>query len=164
MAEPRAGQPAPDPTPKHPAPHPLDASAELSARQTGMSFQRTRLSAERTLMAAIRTSLSLIGFGFTIFQIFRELHTRGIVENSRAARNFGVALVLVGVVMILLGIGYHIAFMYGLRSLRLQLEEAGLIHGASAFPVSPTLIVAILLMIIGILAAGSMQFRMGPFG
>ena len=115
-------------------------------------------------MSAIRTSLSLIGFGFTIFQIFQELHKRGIVERSRAARNFGLALVFAGVVMILLGIGYHIAFMYGLRSLRDQLKEAGLIHGASSFPVSPTLIVAILLLIIGILAAGSMQFRLGPFG
>jgi putative membrane protein len=31
------------------------------------------MSADRTLMSVVRTSLSLIGFGFTIFQFFRYL-------------------------------------------------------------------------------------------
>ena len=51
-----------------------DASTELSARRTGMSFQRTRLSADRTLMSVMRTSLSLIGFGFTIYQVFEKMY------------------------------------------------------------------------------------------
>ena len=38
-----------------------------------MSFQRTRLSADRTLMSVIRTALSLISFGFTIYQVFQKL-------------------------------------------------------------------------------------------
>ena len=31
------------------------------------------MSADRTLMSVIRTSLSLISFGFTIFQVFEKL-------------------------------------------------------------------------------------------
>ena len=50
-----------------------------------MSFQRTRLSADRTLMSVIRTSLSLIGFGFTIFQIFQKLHDAGVLKSSARA-------------------------------------------------------------------------------
>src|SRR5882672_8483175 len=90
-------------------------SVELSSRRTGMSFQRTRMSADRTLMSVIRTSLSLIGFGFTIFQVFQKLHEAGVLKNSKSPRNFGETLVYLGIGMLVVGIGYHITFMVGLR-------------------------------------------------
>ena len=82
----------------------FDASTELSSRRTGMSFQRTRMSADRTLMSVIRTSLSLIGFGFTIFQMFQKAHEAGLLKGSDAPRNFGEALVFLGIGMLVLGI------------------------------------------------------------
>lgn len=138
-------------------------SVELSSRRTGMSFQRTRLSADRTLMSVIRTSLSLIGFGFTIFQFFQKLHEAGAVKSAGAPRRFGEALVLLGVAMLVLGIGYHVAFMKGLRDERERLKSMGLIHAESAYPVSLTLLTAVLLLIFGLLAIGSMYFGIGPF-
>src|SRR5215469_10035609 len=116
-----ASNPRPRPSPEPPE----SASHELAARQTGMSFQRTRLSADRTLMSVIRTSLSLIGFGFTIFQVFEKLYQ---------------SQVLLGIFMLVLGIGYHISFMLGLRRLRAEMKMEGLIHGESQFPASLTLI------------------------
>src|SRR5262245_35180311 len=81
-------------------------SVELSARRTGMSFQRTRMSADRTLMSVIRTALSMISFGFTIFQFFQHLVESGTLSGGRhASRNFGLALVLLGVRMLVFGIG-----------------------------------------------------------
>jgi putative membrane protein len=139
-------------------------STELSSRRTGMSFQRTRLSTERTLMSVIRTSLSLIGFGFTIFQFFHKLKQAGVLEHSAAPRNFGLALVLLGVGILIAGILYHLRFMEGLREERKALVQEGLIHGESAFPISYTLVVAILLLAIGLLAIVSMLFNVGPFG
>ena len=105
-------------------------NTELSSRRTGMSFQRTRMSADRTLMSVIRTSLSLISFGFTIFQVF-EKAARGAAcsSSSNAARNFGIALVLLGIAMLIGGIVYHVQFMYGLRKERAQLKADGLVHG-----------------------------------
>ena len=141
-----------------------DVSTELSSRRTGMSFQRTRLSADRTLMSVIRTSLSLIGFGFTIFQFFQKLKDQSILTGAAPARNFGMALVFLGVAMLVIGIVYHIQFMLGLRRERESMKAAGLIHGESQFPVSLTLITAILLLLIGIAAIGSMVFDIGPFG
>src|SRR3954447_20967880 len=92
------------PEPEH---HPL----ELSMRQTGLSFQRTRMSADRTLMSVIRTALSLISFGFTIFQFFRHLEQAKLLDSTRpSARNFGFALVLLGVGMLVSGITYHLLF------------------------------------------------------
>ncbi|RZT94976.1 YidH family protein [Rivibacter subsaxonicus] len=140
-----------------------DASTELSARRTGMSFQRTRLSADRTLMSVMRTSLSLIGFGFTIFQFFQKLATSEVLKNSAAPRNFGEALVWLGLTMLMLGIGYHVAFMLGLRRERQQLKAEGLIHAETGFPPSLTLIFALLLLLVGFLAVGSITFNVGPF-
>jgi putative membrane protein len=144
------------------APPLVDASTELSMRRTGMSFQRTRMSADRTLMSVIRTSLSLIGFGFTIHQAFdRFLSSQSI--SSAAPRNFGLALVVLGIAMLVSGIAYELAFMKGLRRQREAMKSEGLVHAQSAFPVSMTLVVALLLLGIGLLAILSMLFHIGPF-
>ena len=138
-------------------------SVELSARRTGMSFQRTRLSADRTLMSVIRTSLSLIGFGFTIFQIFQKMHDARLLPTIAPARHFGTALLVLGCVMLVAGIGYHIAFMVGLRKERVAMRDDGLIHAQTHFPVSLTLMTAFLLLLIGVLAMASVIFELGPF-
>jgi len=139
-------------------------SVELSERRTGMSFQRTRMSADRTLMSVIRTSLSLISFGFTIFQLFQKLKESEVLGHVGPMRNFGIALVTLGIAMLILGIIYHIQFMLGLRHLRTQMKADGLIHGESSFPVSLTLITAVALLIFGVAAIVGMVFQAGVFG
>jgi putative membrane protein len=140
-----------------------EINVELSSRRTGMSFQRTRMSADRTLMSVIRTSLSLIGFGFTIFQVFEKLRDAGTLKHAGAPRNFGIALVLLGILMLIGGIIYHVQFMVELRETRKAMTADGLIHGASHFPVSLTLITALILLLIGVAAIVSMVFQVGPF-
>ena len=130
-----------------------DVSVELSKRRTGMSLQRTRMSADRTLMSVIRTSLSLISFGFTIFQFFQKLRESNVVTSAREPRTFGMALVWMGIGFLVLGILYHVQFMVGLRKTRAAMTLETLIHGESGFPVSITLIAAVALLLIGILAA-----------
>lgn len=137
---------------------------EMSMRRTGMSFQRTRMSADRTLMSVIRTSLSLISFGFTIFQVFQKMRDQAVITSAAAPRNFGVTLVLLGILMLVVGIAYHIQFMTGLRHEREAMRAAGLIHAQSRFPPSMTLIAAVLLLLIGVAAIMSMVFHIGPFG
>jgi putative membrane protein len=142
-----------------------EINTELAARRTGMSFQRTRMSADRTLMSIIRTSLSLISFGFTIFQVFQKLKdNNALAGGSAASRHFGLALVALGIAMLIIGIIYHLQFMYGLRMMRAQMKAEGLIHGESHFPPSLTLITAVVLLLIGIAAIVSMVFQVGPFG
>ena len=143
---------------------PDNIPVELSSRRTGMSFQRTRMSADRTLMSVIRTSLSLISFGFTIFQVFEKLRDQSVITHAGAARNFGVTLVALGIVMLIGGIAYHLQFMLHLREQRQAMIVDGLVHGESAFPASLTLITAVVLLLIGIFAILSMLFRVGPFG
>src|SRR5262245_23976724 len=125
-----------------------DVSVELSRRRTGMSFQRTRMSADRTLMSVIRTSLSLISFGFTIYQFFEKLKESEVLKSgtTHGPRVFGTTLVWIGIGMLVLGIVYHVQFMIGLRKTREQMIADGLIHGESHFPVSLTLLVALVLL------------------
>ena len=139
-------------------------SVELSSRRTGMSFQRTRLSADRTLMSVIRTSLSLISFGFTIFQFFQKLREAGTLSGATAPRQFGMSLVVLGIAMLVVGIVYHVHFMLGLRQERTAMVTAGLIHGQSHFPVSYTLIIAFLLLVLGLLAFANMTLGVSLFG
>jgi putative membrane protein len=152
--DPEAGNHAPDLT-----------SSELASRRTALSFQRTRMSADRTLMSVIRTSLSLIGFGFTIYQFFRYLRESvgaAQIIRSAAPRNFGLALVTLGVAMLSLGIWKHVAFMLELRAERKTFADRGLIPGDDKFPVSVTLIMAALLLL-GLVAIVGMVMRAGPF-
>ena len=114
-------------------------------------------------MSVIRTALSLIGFGFTIAQVFQKLRDQDIITKAAAPRNFGLALVGLGIVMLVLGIGYHVQFMLGLRHLRELMRAEGRIHGESVFPVSLTLITALILFAIGVAAILSMAFHVGPF-
>jgi putative membrane protein len=129
-----------------------------------MSFQRTRMSADRTLMSVMRTSLSLISFGFTIFQFFKQMEETKVLTSSRAsARNFGLTLLTLGAGMLVFGIIYHLLFMRELRRRRNQLVADGLIHGESGFPASLSVIIAVLLLLVGLLAVMSIAFKFGPF-
>jgi len=141
-----------------------NVSVELASRRTGMSFQRTRMSADRTLMSVIRTSLSLISFGFTIYQVFEKLRDQSVITHASAARNFGFALVSLGILMLVVGIVYHIQFMMHLREQRMEMMADGLVHGESKFPTSFTLLTAFVLLLIGVAAIVSMIFNIGPFG
>ena len=133
-----------------------DPGTEMARRRTGMSFQRTRMSADRTLMSVMRTALSLIGFGFTIFQFFQKMRDADVLHRVNAPRNFGIALVIIGIAMLILGIVYHLQFMKGLRKTREEMTAEGLIHGESVFPPSLTLITATILLLVGIAAVISM--------
>jgi putative membrane protein len=140
-----------------------DASLLLSSRRTRLSFQRTRMSADRTLMSIIRTALSLIGFGFTIFQFFRFLReSAGVAERIYAARNFGVALVSIGILLLVLGIIGHIRFMLELRSEHGDLVSARMIPD-DRFPYSGTLAVSLLVLLLGLFAIISIVGHVGPF-
>jgi putative membrane protein len=65
--------------------------------------------------------------------------------------------------MLVVGIIYHLHFMIGLRRQRAAMREQGLVHAESGFPPSLTVITAILLLIIGVVAISSLVFHTGPF-
>lgn len=142
-----------------------DPGTELAAHRTAMSFDRTALASDRTLMAAVRTSLALIGFGFTIFQFFHTLNEKYIGDALpvTAPRRFGLALIVLGVVMLSVGILNHRHDITSRRSRRQSLFDRGLIHSAEAKKINSATVVAILLLLVGLLAILSVAARVGPF-
>jgi putative membrane protein len=130
-----------------------------------MSLQRTRLSADRTLMSVIRTAISLIGFGFAIFQFFSKLQEPQMLPGAPAAsRNFGVTLMVLGVLVLAVGIVYHVRFVEGLRKIRAEMTADGLIHGEGASQDSLMLLTAAaVLLLFGLVAVVGMLLHIGPF-
>ncbi|KRA83888.1 YidH family protein [Altererythrobacter sp. Root672] len=141
-----------------------DERTEMAMRRTGMAIHRTRMAADRTLMAFIRTSLSLIGFGFTLNEVFKRAIEAGAIHNAQSARNFGLTLIVLGILLLVGGILRHLQFSHELRARRRELVEDHLIHGQSTYPISTTLLTAIALLLVGVLAVASIVFDISFLG
>lgn len=136
------------------------ASVELSSNRTSLSFERTRMSADRTLMSIVRTSLSLISFGFTIFEAFRQLQRNGALPaGGSAPQNFGTALVLLGIMLLVLGIASHMRFGHHLNDRRARLFSWKLLRTDLKYSATPTFVIAFLLLVVGVVAAIFMAAR-----
>ena len=141
------------------------ASVELSSNRTAMSFERTMMSTDRTLMSAARTSISLIGFGFTIFQFFHALSEKFLDSRlaPEAPRRFGGSLILLGMILLVMALWFHRREVLALRTRRQHLFELGLIHQPAIHRTSAAVSISILLFIVGALAMWSVASHASLF-
>ena len=136
-----------------PIPASRDRATELAEQRTELAFERTRIAADRTLMAWIRTSLAMISFGFTIYKFleaFREAE-HYVARRPNAPRNLGLALIGGGTGALIVATIQHYETMK-------QLQREG---RASVW--SLTIVVAMFITLIGILAFFGALLRSGPF-
>lgn len=120
-----------------------------------LAYERSRLAADRTLMAWVRTSLSMISFGFTIFKFFQYLREANLSSATipvNRPRNFGLALLILGIVLLGFAILEHVLFVRRLAA------EAG-----RGFPKSTALAGAFIITLLGLLALLDLLLRIGPF-
>jgi putative membrane protein len=83
----------------------VDAGPNLSLISTQLSWMRSDLSNLRTLLAWARTGVSMIGFGFTIYNFYRGfLEDLASDRGADAARNLGLALVGAGTAAMVIAI------------------------------------------------------------
>ena len=130
----------------------LEITTKLSQQRTGLSIERTMMAADRTLMAWTRTSLSMISFGFTVYKAMQYLQEEGsaIIKNPNGPRNFGTALIILGIVSLLIACIQHWQFQK-------RIDSSGKPH------FSLTFIVAGFIAAVGFLALANAIFRVGPF-
>lgn len=141
-------------------PDPPSPELMLAEAQSAMSFQRTRLSIDRTLMSIVRTALALIGFGFTLFQVFHGWVDRqpGAVRDAQP-RQLAMALIALGVVLLMLGLRDHRRSILHLRARAAALVARGLMPDPPDFRATSTGIAALLLLLIGVAAFADVAFR-----
>ena len=85
-----------------------EGNATVPDASTRLAAERTRLAYGRTLLGWIRTAVSLITFGFSIYQFFRI--TKGeVIESSHfiGPREFGMLMIVVGLVSLLIATWEH---------------------------------------------------------
>jgi putative membrane protein len=94
------------------------AGANLSLISTQLSWMRSDLSNLRTLLAWARTSVSMIGFGFTIYNFYRGfLQDIPGPRGADAARNLGLALVAAGTLAMAVAVWNYWSINKGLEAM-----------------------------------------------
>jgi putative membrane protein len=139
---------------------PAPASSDAHQIPNHFAWLRTRMSLERTLMAWIRTATALIGFGFTILQFFERLRSMAGVappKHPAMSRLMGLSLIAIGTLGLITAIAEYRVLMRHLWS-----EEYRDIRGVGGQPdkaLTPTLMAALLLALVGIVTLGALVVR-----
>ena len=128
-----------------------DPAVELSSNRTAMSLERTHMSIDRTLMSVVRTSLALIGFGFTIFQVFHSWIDRmpGAIRTGQP-RQLALILIGLGITLLVLGLITHWRACLRLDARRRRLHDLKLIHHRDKLGPTAAAVIAFVLLLTGI--------------
>ena len=116
---------------------------------------------ERLLLMTMQASLSLIGFGFTIYQIFSDAAAKtGFVRASLMGNRVGISLLGLGLILLAGGLWANASAGRRLAARRAQLVARGLMSPAPGISISPVFVVAslLLLLTLTILAAIVVRF------
>ena len=85
---------------------------------TRLAYERTRVAYDRTVMAAVRTATSLITFGFTVYKFFElEIKGRHYTSQLVGPREFGITLILIGLVSLSLATFEYRRYLKEMRKL-----------------------------------------------
>ncbi len=136
-----------------------DPATELSSNRTSLSFERTRMSADRTLMSTVRTSLSLISFGFTIHEVFSRASNL-VPGVDQSGRRLGLALLVLGVLLLVMGIVSHSLFVRALSERRERLFRLHLVRRAIHYHATPTYVAAVSLLVLGLMAIADIALKL----
>ena len=131
-----------------------DPGTVLAEKRTDLAIKRSAIAAERTLMAWVRTAISMIGFGFSIVKFFQYLPSnaaKGAILHPQAPRNLGLTLIMLGTLALAGATWQHRKFVKDLGASEMQTKW------------SISVVVAIAVVLIGILAFYGVLMREGPF-
>lgn len=144
-----------------------NVATRLAQQRTALAFERTRLATDRTMMATLRTSFSMIGFGFTLFSFFRTLTTKDLLGPNvpeRLPALAGIALVILGILVMGHGLWAERMFRKRLATDRQRMTDEGLLADEPPFPRGAVTVAGFLLLMFGLLALLAMATSLGALG
>jgi uncharacterized membrane protein YidH (DUF202 family) len=115
--------------------------------------------AERILLSTMQTSLSLIGFGFTINQIFSDVALKaGVAQSSPLGARVGLSLLTLGLILLAGGLW---SYVRAERFITLYGIALGAREGFQPLPtqLSPIFVVACLLLVVAVLTLAAILIR-----
>ena len=90
--------------------------AAKTAKPIDLDVMRLKDSADRTLMTWTNMTVSMIGFGFAIYEILRDKWVEGaVMPGANTPRNVGMYLVVTGTVGIVMGSVSYARTLWRLR-------------------------------------------------
>ncbi len=126
--------------------------------EANFAWLRTRLALENTLMAWVRTAIALIGFGFSIVEIFNRLAAmQGVAPalQPEMPRYVGLFLIGAGVLGLVISCAQYLWISNYLWS-----QQFRPIAGLRAGPMqTPALVIAIALTLLGVFAFVAVLLR-----
>ena len=137
---------------------------ELASQRTELSFEQAEMSSELALFASVCASMALITFGFIIFEYLQRISDEYLSGGlpAHSPRRFGLALLVLGVVLLCVEIFNHGRYAKARRARRQGLFDQGLVRHPEAARPSSAKIVAVLLLIVGILLMLRVILSAGP--
>ena len=137
---------------------------ELASQRTELSFEQAAMSSDSALLATVRTSMALITFGFIIFEYLQKISDEHLAGSlpAHSPRRFGLALLILGVVLLCFEILRHKTDRRVRRQRRQELFERGLIRHPEMARPNSAMIVAVLLLLIGLAAIFRVALSAGP--
>ncbi len=135
---------------------------EARSGTTPANIESLLLESDRTLMQVVNTSLTLIGFGFTINEIFGNAASRGgdILHADLVGRLLGLALLTLGLLLLALGIRGHANMQRQLTGRPEGLFDSLRPGRSRQYHYSSVFLVAALLLAVGALTLGVAIFGM----
>lgn len=135
---------------------------ELASCQASLAFERTLISLDRLLMGAVRTSLALISFGFAMVLFFRQISAQMGVDLRVPARDFGLALLAMGVGLVTVGLLGHWRRFHSLKVQMDELHSRNLLTERCPYRYSPITIFAVLLLLAALLVMAGILAHVDP--
>jgi putative membrane protein len=137
---------------------------ELASQRTELSFEQAAMGSDNALLASVRTSMALITFGFIIFEYLQKISEEQLAGSlpAHSPRRFGLALLVLGVVLLCFEILRHKTDRRVRRQRRQELFERGLIRHPEMARPNSAMIVAILLLLVGLAAIFRVALSAGP--
>lgn len=121
------------------------------SRRTSLAFDRSVAAADRTLMAGLRTALSMISFGFAIFE-GSTFFAQAEEWSAAGPRRLGWALVLGGTLLLIVSLWEHLRYVRKLS-----------VRTRTKMPISGALVSALLFLLLAFLVIVNWLFGLGIF-